>query len=298
MGTSRRGRAGRPLGRIAAALAVLDLVFGLAIRPAQGQPARAAQDPPAGTRYIDSVFDDVDVTPDVPYRQAVNVDGVLQTLHLDIYEPAGDSADRRPVILFIHGGGFTIGNNKSDTWGAGPTFTKEFARKGFVVVSMQYRLRPELGIIPIPDLATAEGLDLSESQAASLDAYDDAVAAVAWLVDHADQYRIDPRAIIANGPSAGGTTAWHLAWMQGSRLRPEPSGVAAAVSVSGAPFEFTSDTHEPLAAPSPGDRPVIDFHGTADTTIGIELAQQPCSHAAAVGVRCELVPYEGIGHPG
>jgi acetyl esterase/lipase len=133
---------------------------------------------------------------------------------------------------------------------------------------------------------------------ASLDAYHDAVAAVAWMVDHAENLRIDPRAIIANGPSAGGTTAWHLAWMQGSKLRPDPSGVAAAVSVSGAPFESTTDTHEPLAAPSPGDRPVIDFDGTADTTIGSELAQQPCSHAAAAGVRCDLVSHEGIGRPG
>ena len=77
---------------------------------------------------------------------------------------------------------------------------------------------------------------------ASLDAYDDALAAVAWMDDHAENIRIDPRAIIANGPSAGGTTAWHLAWMQGSKLRPDPSGVAAAVSVSGAPFESTTDT--------------------------------------------------------
>src|SRR5690606_33208366 len=121
--------------------------------------------------------------------------------------------------------------------------------KGYVAVSMQYRLRPGMGLFP--------NVDLAELQAANLDAYDDSVAAVAWLVEHAEDLRIDPQAIVANGPSAGGAMAWNLAWMQGSALRPDPSGVAAAVSVSGAPFEVTADTGEPLASASPGDRPVI-----------------------------------------
>jgi acetyl esterase/lipase len=261
--------------------------------PAQGGVARAAQaEPPVseGVRYLDDVFDGVEVTEDVAYREAVNAAGDLQTLHLDIYEPAGDTAERRPVVLLMHGGFFVLGNHKEDRWGAGPVFAEAFARKGYVAVSIQYRLRPDMGFFP--------NVDLAELEAANLDAYDDSVAAVAWLGDHAQDLRIDPQAIVANGPSAGGAMAWNLAWMQGSALRPEPSGIAAAVSVSGAPFETTTETAEPLAAASPGDRPVIAFHGTADPVVGFELAEGPCSRAAAVGVRCDLVPYEGIGHPG
>jgi predicted esterase len=154
---------------------------------------------------------------------------------------------------------------------------------------MQYRLRPDMGFFP--------NVDLAEIEAAGLDAYDDSVAAVAWLRDHADDLRIDTRAIVANGPSAGGSMAWNLAWMPGSRTRPDPNGVAAAVSVAGAPFETTTATGEPLAAASPGDRPVIAFHGTEDTTVAFDLAAEPCGRAAAAGVRCDLVPYEGYGHP-
>lgn len=288
---ARRG--GRPgaWGAPVAALALL--VSSVALAPtAHARSVDVAQvEPPApGVRYLDDVFDDVEVTEDVAYREAVNVDGDIQTLHLDIYEPAGDTAEQRPVVLLMHGGFFVLGNHKEDRWGAGPVFAEPFARKGYVAVSMQYRLRPAMGFFP--------EVDLAELEAANLDAYDDSVAAVAWLGEHADELRIDPRAIVANGPSAGGAMAWNLAWMQGSALRPDPSGVAGAVSVSGAPFELTAGTGEPLAAASPGDKPVIAFHGTADPVVGFALAEAPCSRAAAAGVRCDLVPYEGVGHPG
>jgi acetyl esterase/lipase len=289
---ARRGwRQGACLA-LTAKLALLSSTAAVA-PPAHGRAADAAQvEPPAsaGVRYLDEVFDEVEVTEDVAYREAVNVDGELQTLHLDIYEPAGDTAERRPVILLMHGGFFVLGNHKEDQWGAGPLFAGAFARKGYVAVSMQYRLRPDMGFFP--------NVDLAELEAANLDAYDDSVAAVAWLRDHAQDLGIDPQAIVANGPSAGGAMAWNLAWMQGSALRPDPSGVAAAVSVSGAPFEVTVGTGEPLAAASPGDGPVIAFHGTADPVVGFTLAEAPCNRAAAAGVRCDLVAYEGIGHPG
>jgi acetyl esterase/lipase len=289
-------RACRQARRLAAiaAMALLGVSTGAtpaahAAPAALALPAQAGPSAPTGVRFLDDVFDEVEVSSDVPYREAVNASGDLQTLHMEIYEPAGDTAERRPVVMLMHGGFFVIGNHQDDRWGAGPRFAEAFALKGFVAVSIQYRLRPDMGFFP--------NVDLTELEAANLDAYDDSVAAVEWLRDHADELRIDPRAIVANGPSAGGSMAWNLAWMQGSALRPEPSGVAAAVSVSGAPFETAVGTGEPLAAASPGDRPVIAFHGTADGIVAFELAAGPCGRAAAAGVRCDLVPYEGIGHP-
>lgn len=252
--------------------------------------ARSEAQTPAAVRYIEPVFDEVERTEDVPYREAENVDGELQTLALDIYEPVGDTAEQRPVIMLIHGGFFVFGNHKSDQWGAGPAFAQPFVERGYVVVSVQYRLRPDMGLFP--------DVDLAELEAAGLDAYDDSAAAVAWLQDHAEELRIDPEAIVALGPSAGGAIAWSLAWMQGSTARPDPSGVPAAISVSGAPFPVSVTTGEPLVAPSPGDVPVLAIHGTEDAIVGFDLAAEPCSQAAAAGVRCDLVPLEGVGHPG
>src|SRR5690606_27493397 len=146
----RRGwRRARPVAA-AAALALVGTA-GVAAPPVEGGTAHAAEvqsATPAGVRFLDDVFDEVRVTEDVPYREAVNVDGQLQTLHLDIYEPAGDTAERRPVVLMMHGGFFALGNHKADQWGAGPSFAGAFARKGYVAVSMQYRLRPGMGLFP------------------------------------------------------------------------------------------------------------------------------------------------------
>jgi acetyl esterase/lipase len=270
-----------------AALVSLSATAGVA-RPTEAAPTQA--DIPTAGRFVEPVFDEVDLTQEIPYRQAVNVNGDLQTLHMDLYEPAGDTAQQRPVIVLIHGGYFTMGNNQDDQWGAGPFVAELFARLGYVAVSIEYRLRPDMGLYP--------DVDPEELEAANLDAHDDALAAVAWLRDRAGELRIDPRAIVANGPSAGGAVAWNLAWMQGSRARPASSGVAAAISLAGAPFEVSETTGEPLATASPGDPPVLAVHGTDDDLVPFELAQGPCSRAAEVGVRCDLVPLGGIGHPG
>lgn len=259
--------------------------------------AAAAQETDSGSRdgrYFDPVFDEMTVTEDIVYGSAVFSDGLRDDLKLDLYEPLGDTAETRPVIVLLHGGFFVIGNHKEDTWGAGPGVARTFTDLGYVVASVQYRLRPELPMIP-PDLATEDQLAMYE--AASLDAHDDVAAAIGWLRDHAAERRIDPDAIVPYGFSAGGVIAWHMAWFPGSSARPDPVGVPAAVSVAGAPYETSVITGEPLAAPSPGEAPVLAYHGTADEIIAYEFAAGPCGRAAAAGVRCDLVTFDGLGHP-
>lgn len=264
---------------LAAALAMVSVAMGI-----------PEPEPPTTGRFVEEVFDEIEVTHDVPYRRAVNADGDLQTLHMELYEPAGDTARRRPVVMLIHGGYFTMGDNRDDQWGAGPWVAGYFARRGYVVASIEYRLRPDTLIYP--------DVDLRELEAANLDAYDDSRAAVRWLRRHAAELRIDPRAIVPNGPSAGGFVAWNLAWMPGSGARPAATRVPAAVSIAGAPFERSQITGRPLAAPSRGDPPVLAIHGTDDDVVPFELAAGPCERAAAVRVRCDLVRLVGVGHPG
>ncbi|HEX5944937.1 MAG TPA: alpha/beta hydrolase [Acidimicrobiales bacterium] len=251
--------------------------------------AQVPGDIPTEGRYFEPVFDDMETTEDIVYGQAVNVYGETQDLHLDIYEPAGDTVRERPVLVLLHGGSFVLGNHKSDAYGAGPGVARTFVELGYVVVSPQYRLRPEMPFAPNADMA--------EMEAAALDAHDDISAALAWLRGHAGEYRIDPDAIVPFGFSAGGTIAWNLAWVPGSSLRPDSVDVPAAVSVAGAPFETSVITGEPLAAPTAGDAPVLAYHGDADAIVSYEFAAGPCGRAAAAGVRCDLITFEGVGHP-
>lgn len=265
-----------------AALVVVALVL-VAVSAVVAAPAPTEGAPPptvpTSGRYLEPVFDEVTITRDVPYRETVTSQGEDVTLRLDIYEPAGDTATERPVYLVMSGGYFVL-LDKGFLLGAG----EAFAQAGYVVVSIEYRVRPEMDMSRFPDEYDEEQL-----RAAVLDAYDDARAAVDWLTDHAEEYRIDPRAIVAAGGSAGGTNAWNLAWLAGTETRPDPPAIAAAVPLAAAPM--------PEAVPGPGSPPVLAFHGTADSVIPFAWAQEPCAAATGRGARCELVAYEGAGHP-
>lgn len=295
-GSHGAGCARRARGRIWAVVFAFLASVGAVSSPG---PAGAAigQEADGGSpegRYFEPVFDDMTVTEDIVYGSAEFSSGLRDDLHLDLYEPEGDTAETRPVIVLLHGGFFVIGNHKEDMWGAGPGVARTFTDLGYVVASVQYRLRPEMPMVP-PDQATMDQLAMYE--AASMDAHDDVAAAIGWLRDHATDLRIDPDAVVPYGFSAGGVIAWHMAWLPGSSARPDPVGVPAAVSVAGAPYETSTITGEPLAAPTPGDAPVLAYHGTADEIIAYEFAAGPCGRAAAVGVRCDLVTFEGLGHP-
>lgn len=273
MGLDGRGRL---LSRGGATLAMVVASVGVVAIVAAPVPAEPAQ-VPAGGRFLEPVFDEVEITSDVPYRETVDWTGAPDTLLLDVYEPAGDTAAKRPVILIMSGGFFAF-ISKTLLFGAGETY----ARMGYVVVSIEYRVRPGAGLEQFPDV------DPGILEGAVLDAYDDAFAAVGWLRDNASDLRIDPEAIVAIGGSAGGNIAWNLAWLQGDEQRPEPSGVKAAISTAGAPGPGVAD---------PGDPPVLALHGTDDPIIDVALAADPCNAADAAGIRCDLVTYEGAGHP-
>jgi acetyl esterase/lipase len=241
----------------------------LAAGTAVGHPAHAGPTQvPASGRYIDPVFDDVDVSIDIPYRDTQDSEGSPVTLHLDMYEPAGDTEQSRPVMVWIHGGGFVLGDKSVMA-----PYAEEFARRGYVGVSLQYRLRP--------GFAGAE-----ELVDAVLDAYDDTFAAVQWLRDNAAEHRIDPAAISVGGISAGAVNAFNLAYLPGDWDRPDPSNVAAAVPISGLT----------IGVPQPDDPPVIAFHGSADMVVDFQHALNACAGARAAGLRFDLVVYNGAGH--
>ena len=105
-----------------------------------------------GVRYIDEVFSEVNVTSDVVYGTNITVIPALQGLPpapqplvCDIYEPAGDILTERPLILYFHTGNFlpqyvngSAVGNKDDSCAV--AICTEFAKKGYVVASCDYRL--------------------------------------------------------------------------------------------------------------------------------------------------------------
>jgi carboxylesterase 2/para-nitrobenzyl esterase len=113
-------------------------------------------------------------------------------LSLNIWTGAPASAERRPVLVWIYGGGFREGT------GAHPRYDGEhLARRGAVVVTFNYRLGV-FGFLATPEL-TAESDHRSSGNYGLLDC----VAALRWVRDNIARFGGDPDRVTVAGQSAG-----------------------------------------------------------------------------------------------
>lgn len=117
-----------------------------------------------------------------------------RTHRLDVYRPT-DATSPLPTVLYIHGGAFQA-LSKDTHWMMG----LGFARRGYLVVSINYRLAPRYKFPA---------------------AVQDVAQAYLWLLAHAAEYGGDPRRVVVAGESAGANLAAALAVMA-SFDRPEP----------------------------------------------------------------------------
>jgi para-nitrobenzyl esterase len=113
-------------------------------------------------------------------------------LYLNVDTPAHANADRLPVMVWFHGGGFTQGS------GSLPSFDGEaLARKGVVLVTINYRLGP-LGFLSLPEL-DAESADHVSGNYGLLDM----VAALRWVQANIGGFGGDTENVTIFGQSAG-----------------------------------------------------------------------------------------------
>ena len=77
------------------------------------------------------------VSSNIIYGISSNYLGTADTLKLDIYKPAGNSSINRPLLVLNHGGAW-VGGDKSEA--SIVAMAKEFAQRGYVVASVNYRL--------------------------------------------------------------------------------------------------------------------------------------------------------------
>ncbi|MDQ7065411.1 MAG: alpha/beta hydrolase fold domain-containing protein [candidate division KSB1 bacterium] len=238
--------------------------------------AVAGSDSPAsvlGDRYKKEIFSSVKVNRDLLYGQAVNqATGKNEKLRLDLYEPKGDTEPKRPAIVLIHGGGFTKGDKESQVI---VQLAKRFAKRGYVTVSIDYRLSKEFS-----------HSDTTKVYQAVTQAYQDAKAAIRWLRKYAQDYRIDSHRIAVGGVSAGAITALHAAYEEdegNSGNSGYSSEVAVAISVAGA-LVYDSIMEA-------GEAPFIAFHGYLDFIVPYQQALELSQRAKAIGLKYALYSY-------
>ena len=121
-------------------------------------------------------------------------------LYLNIWAPARSGPrSKLPVIVYLYGGGFTIGSAGIPTYGG-----DVIAQRGVVFVNLNYRVGL-IGFLAHPELTTEQG-----GHSGNYGLLDQALA-LRWIHDNIDRFGGDPQHILLIGQSAGaGSVALHL----------------------------------------------------------------------------------------
>lgn len=215
------------------------------------------------------------------YGTAVDYQSNNQNLLFDFYEPANDILTKRPLIIYIHGGGFTSG---SRTYPSVQMLCRRMANKGYAVANIDYRLDPNFDIY-----------NSNSDRRAMTDAMHDAKKAIRYFKANAATFGIDTSLVFIGGESAGAATAMMASFVDkqsemvsypmanpnnpiGSTTNPNVGNeVAATLCLCG----LLLDT---LAIESPSDPPILWTHGTNDNFVPFSLAYIIVTRALNVGL--------------
>jgi para-nitrobenzyl esterase len=142
------------------------------------------------------------------FRDRWNYDDVSEDcLRVNVFTPGINDGKKRPVMFWIHGGGFTAGNGIEQDGYHG----ENFARFGDVVfVSMNHRLGP----LGFTNLAAVGGEKFAASGNVGML---DLVAALEWVRDNIASFGGDPGNVTIMGQSGGGAKVTTLCAMPGAK---------------------------------------------------------------------------------
>lgn len=240
-----------------------------------------------------AVPEDIQEIKNIEYK---NIDSI--SLQLDLYK-LKNLQSPAPVMIFIHGGAWKKGKR-----GDYLPYLIDYAKKGFITVTVSYRLVKQ-AIFPA--------------------ALQDVNCAVQWVHDHVAEYGGDPEKLVLIGGSAGA----HLTLMAGyagneagfnldcpaDRLPAlkgiinlyGPADLTTPYSTSaGSVIEFLGNTYdqnpEPykLASPktfiTPDDPPTLTFHGTLDSLVPISQSDSLDQWLIRAGVPHDYHRLKGWPH--
>ena len=240
----------------------------------------------SGESHVVEVSSFVRVERDIPYSTSGDV-----ILFLDLYLPS--SAERvpqaRPLIVHVHGGGWTMG---ARSCGEAARYIPALVRHGYVVASVDYRLAPKYRF-------PAQLEDIRR--------------AVAFLVSDAQRFGIDPGRIGLIGTSAGA----HLAALYA--LERENPTVRAVVDMFGptdlrllfrgegnlvarSVFGAAREDAPVLVEASPACRitskapAFLAIHGERDVMVPLEQSELFVRKLRDAGAYAELLVIHGAGH--
>jgi acetyl esterase/lipase len=269
-----------------------------------------AETPVLEDRYPRNVVD-FGVVEGLPDLVFTTVPG-FRPLRLDLYRPKTKASRGRPLVIYIHGGGWQGGHTRhSGAFANWPGVLASLAAQGYVVASIEYRLSGEA---PFPA------------------AFDDVKAALQWLRSQAAVYGIDPsRAVIWGGSAGGhlaaltavtcesnqtgsvkdaasrcvqGFVAWYGIFDMAGILEAEGARAANAPSAGSRFLACEKRRCDPklVASASPivhvdtNDPPSLLIHGRGDAVVNVDQSVRFHETLHARGVASTLKIIDGVDH--
>lgn len=208
-------------------------------------------------------------------------------LNMHVFFP-GDlqQGDKRPAMLFIHGGGWRGGNPAVHAFES-----LYFSKRGFVTFTISYRL-------------------LGKSAKSPADCLDDSRDALKFIRKNAEKFNIDASRILTSGGSAGGHLAAALSTINDSKwtkadypnamilLYPAfdlengwKGGRNSCVKAGIDPIKFSPahniNEHTP---------PTLILSGSKDNVVNPECVRKFTGKLNSLKTKCRYIEYEGKGH--
>jgi predicted esterase len=219
-------------------------------------------------RYKDEFFPSLKVQKDLSYSSG-------KAHRFDWYEPTDDTATARPLIIWMHGGGFKFGSKNMHSIRLWSDF---FARRGYVCAAINYQLGKKDLRFKYDDLVRN-----------CENAVGDCREAIAWFKRNAARLRIVTSRIILAGNSAGGMIALQTAYGI------EPGGVAAVINFWGGIFDRGWLQRARV--------PIVSVHGRNDNIVPYDHKGYPLYGSGAIHpiadslhIPNRLKTYEGYSH--
>lgn len=206
-------------------------------------------------RYQNEVFENTN------RKTVIYLDKGDEKLAMDIIVPAADTAKSRPVVLYVHGGGFSGGKRDHPNH---IKFCETLARMGYVTITMSYSLVMKGKSFSCDQLAEVK-IKTFRSVA------QDIAHATNYLLKNKTELGINEAQIVLAGSSAGAEAVLHAAYWKaswqndGKIILKDDFQFGGVISMAGAIIDANLISAESAV-------PTQLFHGTCDNLVPYAMA--------------------------
>lgn len=248
-----------------------------------------------GTLYKGFVFSRLVIQKNLRYAHNIPPGTKSKFYQFDFYSAEAEDSSRKPLIIWMHGGGFKFGSKSAKgirLW------SKSFAQRGYLCAAVNYRLSKKNPLRNFSMLVKS-----------CHDALQDIEQAIIFFKENHVKYGIDTTRIILAGNSAGGMIALHSAYSSYAELNQlvkpldsnldrqsyNPNNIAAVINFWGALFnaDWLRNTHVPI----------VSVHGKRDRVVPYERRNSPLKGSSIIHQKADslhipnrLKTYYGYGH--